>query len=204
MEKLYVARKTRNGPHEYKFAALASPNDIEWLCPIKYLYDCLPHHTRWLKSQPISLSCFSVESKEGKSAFVDQQAKRSNSISLHTQASKLPLHTGLRDFRQNKHWRASEEATKALLELFSKDQRCSQVILFNQISMSSLAENQLKTAASDAYSKFSIYMFPEADENRIQLLGQCLVLIFIFDGEQKSSLRRSGWQLTWRGEDCRG
>lgn len=183
MEKGYVARETQNDHLEYKLSALASPNEIELLCPIKYLYDYLPYHTRWLKLQPISLNRFSVESKDCKSVFVP--SKRENSICLHTQAAKLPLHTGLRDFRQNKYWRANEEATKGLLELFAKDRRCGEVILSNRASMSSLAESQLKTAVSDTYCRFSIYMFVEADENRIQLLGQSVVLIFMFDGEQK-------------------
>lgn len=183
MENAYVVRESKTHPLEYNLSALASPHEIELLCPINHLYDYLPYNARWLKSQPISLSRFSTASKECKSASVDHQ---SNSICLHTQAAKLPLHTGLRDFRQNKYWRANEEATKELLKLFAIDRRCSEVILSNRASMSSLAESQLKTAVSDTYCRFSIYMFPEAEENRIQLVGQSVVLIFMFDGERKS------------------
>ena len=157
---------------KYNLSALTSPNETELLCPIKYMYDYLPYHARRLKSQPISLS----------KSFLDPT---DNSIRLHTQAAKLPLHTALEEFRQTKHWKANVEATEGLLELFAKDQRSSEVMLSNGASMSSLAESQLKIGVSETFCRSTIYMFPEADENRTRLIGQCLVLIFIYDGEQK-------------------
>ena len=172
MENGYVARETKPGPLEYNLSALTSPNETELLCPINYMHDYLPYNARWLKSQPISLSRFFLE-------------RTNNGIDLHTQAAKLPIHTGLEDFRQNKYWRASMKASEDLLELFAKDRRSSEVILSNGASMSSLVEKQLKTGVSETYCRFTIYMYPEADKNRIQLLAQCMVLIFVFDGEQK-------------------
>ena len=75
------------------------------------------------------------------------------------------------------------KASEDLLELFAKDQRSSEVFVSNGASMSSLAEKQLKTGVCETYCRFTIYMYPEADEERIQLLGLCMVLIFVFDGE---------------------
>lgn len=49
--------------------------------------------------------------------------------------------------------------------------------------MSRLAKEQLQGQVLDTYSRFSIYMFAEADKFRIQLLAQSVVLIFMFDGE---------------------
>ena len=171
MENNYVTRETKNGPLEYNLSALTSPSETELLCPINYMYDYLPYHARRLKSQPVSLSRF----------FLDSTV---NGIRLHTQAAKLPLHTALEHFRQTRHWKANVEATEGLLELFAKDRRSSEVMLSNGASMSSLAEKQLKIGVSETFCRSTIYMFPGADENRIRLLGQCLVLIFIYDGKQ--------------------
>lgn len=184
MEHIHVARKANNGPKGYQLLTLTSPNHMELLCPIRYIYNYLPHETEWLKSQPISLGRILAESKDCKSAFIDNQAKGRNSICIHTREANLPLHTGLENFRQNIYWRASEKATKELLELFAQDRHCSEVILSDKRSMSSLAEDQLKTAVLDTYSRFGVYMFPEADETRIQLLTQSVILIFMFDGKQ--------------------
>ena len=192
--KRLCCSKHQNRSHEHNFSALTSPNEIGLLYPINYSYNYLPLDARWLKSQPISLSRLDVNCKEYKSAVVNHQAKRDNSIRLHPQATNLPIHTGLEDFRQNKYWKSNLKATKELLELFAADQRCSEVILSNGVSMSGLAKKHLDP---DAVCRFTVYMFPDADETRIQLLGQSLVLIFMFDGEQKFHIgHRHRWPFT--------
>lgn len=132
--------------------------------------------------------------------FTDRSAKGRDSIGLFPLAANLPLHTGLEVYRQNKHWRANEEATRELLTVFSQHRRCINVLLSNKRSMSSLAEEQLQTQVMDTYSRFNVYMFPEADQSRIQLLAQSVVLIFMFDGKQTpdhTERCESNVQLTW-------
>lgn len=186
-----IASKVRNGAEEYQPLALVSPNNTKLLCPINYIYNYLPHHTKWLKPQPVSLDCLVAES-ERYPAFLDREANQENFVLLDTQAARLPLYTGLERFRQSKHWRAGFEAARELLELFARDQRCSEVILSDTRSMASLAEEQLKTAIGDTYCRFSIYMFAEADEIQMQLLAQITILVFIFDGTQMPFLSEKG------------
>ena len=184
MENCRSTAGVENGAQECHRLLLASPNDLELLCPIRYVYNYLPHQPEWLKPQPVSLSRLFAGSKENRSASIDCHAEGKNSIYLHTQAAKLPLHTGLEKFQQSKYWKANEQATKELLELFAQDQRCSEVVLSDGRSMSSLAEKELKVTIIDTYSRFSIYMFAEAGRARIQLLAQSVILIFMFDGKQ--------------------
>ena len=196
MEKGHVAPTTfRHGPKDFQLHKLATPDDQELLCPIRYIYDYLPRQRKWLKPQPISLSRVFADSNECKSIFTSHQLERTNSILLHTQAANLPLHTGLENFRQNKYWRANETATRDLLKLFAKDHYCSEVVLSDKRSMSGLAEDQLKTAIIDTYSRFSVYMFTEADENRIQILAQSVILIFAFDGKASTVVSRGYGRL---------
>lgn len=178
-----IASKVRNGAEEYQPLALVPPNNTKLLCPINYMYNYLPRHTKWLKPQPVSLDCIFAES-EHRPAFLDREANPENFVLLDTQAAGFPLHTGLERFRQSKHWRAGFEAARELLELFARDQRCSEVILSDTRSMAGLAEEQLKTAIGDTYTRFSIYMFAAADESQMQLLAQIIILVFIFDGTQ--------------------
>lgn len=171
-----------NKPQVYPLLGLVDPSDKELLCPINYVYDYLPHQTPWLKPQSVPLSEPS-ESSESCSKPVHCSTSGRNSIRLRPQSANLPLHTGFEGFRQSIYWKANEEATKELLALFSQDPRCSEVRLPNQKSMSRLAKEQLQGQVLDTYSRFSIYMFAEADKFRIQLLAQSVVLIFMFDGE---------------------
>jgi len=183
MDNANVPPKMKSGTEDYQLLMMARQSDLELLCPIRYVYNYLPHRTQWLIPQPISLNRVFPEPEQSRFAFIHHRANEKNSICLNTQAANLPLHTGLEKFRQSKYWRANDEATKELLELFAQDQRCSEIMLSNKRSMSSLAEEQLKTAVVDTYSRFSVYMFAEADETRIQLLAQSVILIFMFDGK---------------------
>ena len=169
--------------NEYQIIRLATPNDTEFLCPIEYVYNYLPRQINWLKPQPISLSRLFAVSDEGKLAFIDHEARERHSIRLDTQAAGLPLHTGLGKFRQSRYWKASEQTAKELLELFAQDRRCSEVILQDKRSMASVAGEQLGSGFVHTYSRFPIYSFIEADENRIQLIAQSVIIVFAFDGE---------------------
>ena len=181
-----------NRDDEYQLSRMTAVDEIDVFCPIRYVYDYLPQRQNWLKPQPIA---HAME----KEPSLLQSNTRVNGIALHPEATNLPLHTGLRTFRQSKHWRATEKATRELLELFMQDQRCKDAMLANGQSMASLAESQLKFSMLDTYSRFSIYMFPDGDEKRIQILAQSVILIFIFDGESS----RSSYIQTSRHNVCR-
>ena len=175
MENHDVTPKTKNDYSAYQPLMLA-PNDTELLCPIEYIYDYLPVQAKWLKSQPVSLRRLFAVSEESNLGFVDHQAEEKRSINLDVKAAKIPLHSGLEIFRQSKYWRADEQAAKEVLELFAQDRRCSEVILCDKQSMASLFEEQLRTATIHTYSRFSVYMFAEADRIRSELLAQCMVV----------------------------
>lgn len=152
--------------------------DADIICPIRYIYDYLPRKPKWLQAQEITLNdVLQLQSVE------IQGDTRNNRISIYPRAANLPVHTGLGTFRQSKHWKANERATRELLELFAQDQHCKDAMLTNGQSMATLARRQLRSSVLDTYSRFSIYMFADADENRIQLLAQSVILIFIFDGK---------------------
>ncbi len=194
----HCPRAVVNGSNdEYQLDKMTAGDELDLFCPINYVYDYLPQEQHWLRPQPIALiSPFTCAME--KDPMLIQPNTRMNGIALHPMSTKLPLHTGLRSFRQSKHWRANEEATRELLELFSHDQRCKDAILANGQSMASLAKSQLKSSVLDTYSRFSIYIFPDGDEKRIQLLAQSVILIFIFDGETILFLRSQS--MTMRSE----
>ncbi|KAL8644291.1 MAG: hypothetical protein Q9210_007325 [Variospora velana] len=173
--------------HGSWMSALVDAVDLNFLCPIRYIYDYLPFPTAWLMPQPVSLSNISQRGEGDMTASPFYKLERVNSVYLHTTEARLPLHTGLKDFRQNKYWRANEDSTRELLQLFAQDRKCSDVLLSNNRSLSDLAEKQLESEVIDTYSRFSVYMFPEADEERIRLLAQSVILIFIFDDTWESA-----------------
>lgn len=168
--------------HVHRTSALNGSADGNTLCPIHYIYDYLPFPTAWLTPRPLSLSSIWQPNDDAWPALPAYEAEGRNSFGIHATAAQLPLHTGLDNFRQNKHWHAIEDSTKELLKLFAEDRRCRDVMLSKNLSLSSLAKEQLKSDIIDTYSRFIVYTFPEADEERIRLVAQSVILIFIFDG----------------------
>ncbi|KAL6717763.1 hypothetical protein ACLMJK_003848 [Lecanora helva] len=169
--------------HDYLLPESACTGDRDSFCPINYVYDYLPHRPVWLRPQSVSLDHVLTEgTSSSKSTNVGLMGSTRNSISLQPQAAILPLHTGLEAFRQNKYWKANEQAAIEILELFADDNYCNEITLPNGRSMSALAKDQLKTPFRDSWNRFTIYMWANADETRSQLLAQCMVVGFMFDG----------------------
>ena len=188
MENKKIDPKIEKGDPGYQLSRLATLNDTKFFCPIEYIYDYLPPQVNWLKVQPISLRrLFAVHEEQSKLTFINHQAQERHSIVLDAQAANLPLHTGLEEFRQSRHWKASEQATKELLELFAQDRRCGEVLLKDEQTMASVAEEQLTPGFIHTYSRFPVYLFIEADEDRLKLVAESVILIFAFDGKHGTS-----------------
>ena len=184
IENEKIDPKIEDGDPGYQLSKLATFNDKKFFCPVEYIYDYLPPQVNWLKVQPISLRrLFAVHEEQSKLTFINHQAQEKHSILLDTQAANLPIHTGLGEFRQSRHWKTSEQATRELLELFAQDRRCGEVLLQDGQSMASVAEEQLTPGFIHTYSRFPVYLFIEADENRLKLVAESVILIFAFDGK---------------------
>lgn len=163
----------------YHIELLTAAADGDLVCPIQYVYDYLPHSISWLRTQRISIP----DEILGQIHPVHKHT-RENSIALRPGFSGLPIHTGLVSFRQNKHWEANLRASTELLDAFAQDQRCKDAALPDERSMATWAQEELVSKVSECVSRFAIYMCPDGDEERLCLLGQTVVLIFIFDGKR--------------------
>jgi hypothetical protein len=53
----------------------------------------------------------------------------------------------------------------------------------NGTSLAKVAAHELQAKEEDRFTKFGIYLFPEADEKRMELLAATIVHIVVFDGE---------------------
>ena len=163
----------------YHIEQLTAAADGDLLCPIQYVYDYLPHSIGWLRTQRISIPDEILEQ-----IHPVHEHTRANSITLRPEFSGLPIHTGLASIRQSKHWEANIRASTELLDAFAQDQRCKDAALPDGRSMATWAQREVVRKVSECVSRFAIYMWPDGDEERMRLLGQTAVLIFIFDGKR--------------------
>lgn len=161
------------------YEGLVLPTQRHELCPIWYIYDYLPSKISWLRPQRVAVP-------EEILRLRDAEDARSNSIQLLPALAGLPIHTGMVGFRQSKHWESSIRASTELLELFAEDERCKEITLQDGRSMASWAQGEKARQVSESVIRFAIYMLPDASEERMYLLGEAVILIFLFDGEQIS------------------
>ena len=178
----HVAQKALEaGSKPYHIERLTTAVEKEHFCPIEYVYDCLPRSFNWLQPQQLTMPNSILEQTDRKGLSIFEHTRR-NSIALSHRDSALPIFTGLTSIRQCKHWQANNRASAKLLELFAQDQRCKDVVLPDGRSMAIWAQEALANKVSDCVNRFAVYMWPDSDEERLCLLGQTLILIFIFDG----------------------
>ena len=161
--------------------ALTTDQDRCYLLPVNYAYDCLPKAPKYLSPQPIVFRnpYQHLVDKEFGSIPTDT---RPNSIPLNPPLAKRPWNSGLRSLRQNKHWKTIIRSTTELLHLFAEDESLHLVQNTNGQALASFARKELATGSHDRYCSFTTYMFPDADEARIALIAQTILLLFIFDG----------------------
>ena len=105
---------------------------------------------------------------------VDRTPRSSNAIDLFLLSAGLPWATGFRFVRQSKHWGVAQQTTRELLELCVAEKRNG--------SVANIARKELQ-GFEESWIKFALYMFPEADAEKVKLLAASMVYIFIFDGK---------------------
>lgn len=173
-----TSRKAQMG--DLELHRLIDYDETDLLCPINYMYNCLPSSTLWLNPQPVSLPTSIASALRRRCTETTQGSP--NSIRLRPFEAGLPIHTGLTQFRQSTHWKTSARAGEILLQLCARDPLCAEVTVGKGQSLASQALKQLTVSPVDTYGRFAIYMSPRADQARARLLGQSVVLIFLFDG----------------------
>ncbi|KEF57258.1 uncharacterized protein A1O9_05175 [Exophiala aquamarina CBS 119918] len=158
--------------HQLNLNPLVSDQEREHLFSIDFAYNYLPTDLHLHRAPKIKFeNPFSDEIREN----------RRHSISLFPSSTSLPWHSGLDAARQNKHWKVNLEYTSQLLHLCAEDTSLNNSLNANGTMLADFARKELETSSYERYSRFTTYMFPEADEVRTALLAQAVLLIVIFD-----------------------
>jgi len=149
------------------------------LFPIDFAYNYLPTDPLRHPAPRITLE----------NPFGDEIRKnrRHNSIPLFPFSTSLPWHTGLDTLRQNKHWKVNLEYTSQILRLLAEDPMLNDPLNTSGIILADFARKEIETRSYDRHSRFTTYLFPEADERRTALLAQVILLMVLFDGKIYSS-----------------
>jgi hypothetical protein len=106
---------------------------------------------------------------------------RENSIQLNVKSAGITVNTSI-DYRylfQSRYWDHISSVSENLIHLFVE---YSPGNVETAGSFSKLSKKMLKCDKLSRIDRFTAYMFPFADINRVELLSQFTTFIFIFDG----------------------
>ena len=90
------------------------------------------------------------------------------------------------------------KATRVLLQHFASDQTATSILKNGGKSYSEIAAKELPML-HDNWTRFCAYLWPAASEERLKLIAETIVYIFIFDG--KRNLTRNITTLITSGTD---
>ncbi|KAH9484643.1 Terpene cyclase aneC [Psilocybe cubensis] len=103
-----------------------------------------------------------------------------NSIKLYPAAAGLPWHCTIPVLRQTKHWKAALSMVTKLLNLFAEDDIANTTLYRGSKSYANMAKKELRVI-DHSWPRFTFYLWPAADERRLELLSATMTLLFIFD-----------------------
>ena len=170
---------TNPSKNDFDLDALVADQDRPFLLPIEFAYDYMPKVPPYLTASPIHFQSPRPEA-------VNQT--RGHGIPLNPSLAKLPWYSGLTSLRQNKYWEINLRSTNELLHLFAEDATLGDTQNTNGLALADFAQRELKTQSFDRYSRFTTYMFPDADESQTALLAQVILFIVLFDGSFSISI----------------
>lgn len=129
-----------------------------------------------------SLKFLQMDDEKSHNQSQNANLRNTNAIEIFPLEAGFSLPTALQSFWQSKHWKAAVKMTTDMLEEFANDKSAGQTFKSNGMSFASIAKGELATV-EDTWMKFTLYLFPNADEQRTRLLAAAMVYIFVFDGK---------------------
>ncbi|EMD92825.1 hypothetical protein COCC4DRAFT_170236 [Bipolaris maydis ATCC 48331] len=174
-------------------ASFNSKDHNDFLWPINYSYDHMPKDQPPLPSL-IDVSSFpdlEAESINVKSvidmlttqteySIPNNDKLNANSIPIFPVNARLPWHSSIRHLRQSMHWQTAVDAIKALLQHFASDPTATTTMKEGGRSFAAVAAKELPMI-EDNWARFSAYLWPAASGDRLKIIAETLVYIFIFD-----------------------
>ncbi len=153
---------------------LTAPHYLTYVAPIQYIHDPVPRMPSYLNQ---------LQKKFPKRAPKRNDSIDLNSIELDPFAAELPYRSSLSHVRANKYWKLNLSQTLKLLKLFAEDRCAADVEVKNGITLSKIAEKELRPGIEHRIVPATVHMFPGASQERTQHISALMLIYFICDGQ---------------------
>ena len=161
----------RERPQLTKLAAL--PN-LYFISQVRFAHDPVPHLPLFVNSKDVLFP---------KNALSRSRQFKENGIRLRPREAALPYRSTLDAVHESRFWRKGLEVSLELLHLLADDHTATEIKVRKGITMSKLAQRELRPEFEHRFCKATSYMYSFADEDRMKLLAASMVIMFLFDGK---------------------
>ena len=158
-------------PQLTKLAALP---DLYSISQVRFAHDPVPHLPLFVNSKDVPFP---------KNALSRSRCFKDNGIRLRPREAALPYRSNLDAAHESRFWKEGLKVSLELLQLLADDHSTSEIKVGKGITMSKLAQRELRPEFEHRFCKATSYMYSFADENRTKLLAASMVMLFLFDGK---------------------
>lgn len=158
---------------------LAGPEDLPYISPVLYAHDSVPKVPKFVAFLPAEVSRIHE--------LREEDGMRRNGLRLYPLAANLPYRCTLDAVYESRFWKESLNASIKLLELLANDYSTADIAVGNGVTLAGLARKELRPGLGYRFNKATTYMYPFAEEGRIELLAAMMVMQFVFDGKPSCS-----------------
>ncbi|KID81896.1 BcSTC4, sesquiterpene cyclase [Metarhizium guizhouense ARSEF 977] len=160
-----------------------NPEDLKYLSPIRYAYDPVSVEISYLEHALLRL-----QSRASQPCPYLHQ----NSVRLHPARAGLPYRSSLDCVRGCKHFAVAIDESKDLLKKIMMENSAADIPVGDaKVTLTKLAEHELRPGLEDRMMLATSYMFPAANERRLRIIAVLMIMYFIFDGKSALSLLES-------------
>lgn len=154
---------------------IAAAEDLAEVIPVVFSWNYIPRLPSFIVAQDWT---FELPIDANRHA-VDLSFR--NSFPIYPKAAGLPYHTGLTCARHNRFWRPALKYAAELCELLAADQSYNNANLTRGGTLASIGQRELKKPEGERFVTFAINLFPQADEERMQLIATGILFVVTFD-----------------------
>ncbi|KAL9122027.1 MAG: hypothetical protein Q9187_001419 [Circinaria calcarea] len=166
----------RPSPEPVNLEKLVVPQNIGKIPKVNYAYDPVPNVPSYLHASPMIFPNRHIKSND---------AIRLNAVPLYPHEARLPYRSSFGVPHGARAWEANFHTSVKLLGLLAADKSAADVEVDRGITIAKLARKELRPGIENGIMLATAYMFPGANQRRIELIAASMIYYFIFDDSRE-------------------
>lgn len=151
---------------------IVAEQDVERICPIRYLHNPLHTATPYLHRTPLPFPSVPEIST----------LRNCSNVSMSPLAAAISYCSAIPTVYESQFWRESMEASRTFIHLLATDKNVSEMEI-RGLTLGKIARHELRPGLKHRCLRATAYMYPFcAKPRRLEIIAVLMVMLFLFDG----------------------